>query len=653
MAVINILDKHTAELIAAGEVVEKPASVVKELVENSIDAGANKILVDIENGGMRKILVQDNGSGIDSEYIRTAFIRHATSKISSKKDLDTIKSLGFRGEALASIASVSKLELISKTNEQDFAIEIKLEGSQETSFAVKPFVDGTRFIIRDLFYNTPARMKFLKKDFTEAGYIQDILTNLALSKPDISFTFKKDGKTVFTTLGDGNLINAAASLFGYEFSKQLTEVDFLDGNYSVKGLVSYPHFTKQSRNMQFSFINGRFVKNKTVIAASENAYKGTVMSGKFPSYILNISMPFELIDVNVHPAKTEVRFANDKDVFNIVYRAVKSAVMNDEKLKEFSFSKNDFKIENHQKEDVKQFSLTEVEKVENKKEKQDLIIEKSDNKINDKVIDFNKKYIIPTIQKEVDDDDFVFSSKPINYEVKPEIKSIPVLENSTFEYSSLDLKPKLEIKQEISGIKNQTNDIINEEKKPELIVSVLGEIYKTYILCTINSEFVIVDKHAAHERLLYERYKKNAKVESQLLLSPATVKLSAKEKEAVLDNLDLLSNQGFEIDDFGMDSIILRSVPMFISNDDPENLISEIAFNLSNGNKEEISEKLDWIFHSVACRSAIKAGDNSHKEELTQLIIDIKNEKIPLFCPHGRPVIITITQKELEKQFGR
>ena len=307
MAVINVLDKHTAELIAAGEVVERPSSVVKELVENSIDAGAKNILVDIERGGVKKILVQDDGSGIDSEYVKTAFIRHATSKISTKEDLDNIASLGFRGEALASIASVSHLTLITKTEIQDFAIEIQLSGGEETSFEVKPFVTGSRFIVRDLFYNTPARMKFLKKDATEAGYIQDILTNLALSKPDISFTFVKDGKEIFHTIGDGNLLNTIASLFSTEFANSLVQVDYSDDKYEITGYVTRPHASRQSRNMQFSFINSRFVKNKTIIAASENAYKGSVMVGKFPGYILNIQMPFDSVDVNVHPAKTEVR----------------------------------------------------------------------------------------------------------------------------------------------------------------------------------------------------------------------------------------------------------------------------------------------------------------------------------------------------------
>ncbi len=632
MAVINILNPEVAELIAAGEVVERPASVVKELVENSIDAGAKHILVDIENGGIKKILVQDDGSGIDSEYVKTAFIRHATSKINSALDLDSIMSLGFRGEALASIASVSKIELITQTENQDFAVEIKLEAGKEKSFEVKPFINGTRFIIRDLFYNTPARMKFLKKDATEASYIQDILTNLALSCPDIAFTFKKDSKEIFSTIGDGSLINTIASLFGYEFSKDLCSVSFSDKGYSVEGFTSLPFKSRQSRNMQFSFINGRFVKNKTVIAAVENAYKGTVMSGKYPAYVLNISMPYDLIDVNVHPAKTEVRFSNESDIFSLIYKAVKQSVMQDETLKEFSFKKDDFKLENYKDENVKQTSFTHTipathnQKTENTY--QNFNISSITDDFKEKTDNFNKKYIIPTIQKDVDEDDFILNSNKLNYSTQTTPLAI-VVDNS----------------------ENSKN---TDEKLDEYYhIEIFTEIFSTYILCTIDGEFVIIDKHAAHERLLFEQIKRNEVIQSQLLLVPATVKLNASEKEAVMQNIDLLKQYGFEVDEFGMDSIILRAVPINITTQDPQTLISEIAYNLSNNEKDEISEKLSWLYHSVSCRSAIKAGDKNHNEELKQLVSDIKNQKIPLYCPHGRPIMITITKKELEKQFGR
>lgn len=663
MAVINILDKQTAELIAAGEVVERPSSVVKELVENSIDAGAKNILVDIERGGIKKILVQDDGSGIDSEYVKTAFIRHATSKISTKDDLDSIASLGFRGEALASIASVSHLTLITKTEMQDFAIEIKLSGGEETSFEVKPFVTGSRFIVRDLFYNTPARMKFLKKDATEAGYIQDILTNLALSKPDISFTFVKDGKEIFHTIGDGNLLNTIASLFSTEFAGSVTEVDYSDDKYRITGYVTYPHASRQSRNMQYSFINSRFVKNKTIIASVENAYKGTVMVGKFPGYVLNIEMPYDAVDVNVHPAKTEVRFANEGEMFSTVYRAVKMAISTDVTLKQFSFKqKTVFDIEETP---VKQQSFTDnivdesVKKQENiKYDNFSINISAQNQEKSDKYIE---KYIIPQMKAEQNSSDDIYfeSSRFVPYTSHTyqigrytldtkEDNNVSPKEN--YKNDSFSLTEKTEILLDVENKKSGNIDFIsaNEEQ-----INILGEVFSTYIMCQVGEEIVVIDKHAAHERILYEQLKNNIKSEKQMLLVPATVKLSAEEKDAILENLQLLDEQGFEIEEFGENGVIVRAIPMYITSEDPAELVSEIAFNLSNGQKAELSEKIDWIFHSVACRSAIKAGDKAEINQLKQLVADIRQKKIPLYCPHGRPVIITITKKELEKQFGR
>ncbi|MBQ8603689.1 MAG: DNA mismatch repair endonuclease MutL [Oscillospiraceae bacterium] len=645
MAVINILDKQTAELIAAGEVVERPSSVVKELVENSIDAGAENILVDIERGGIKKILVQDDGTGIDSEYVKTAFVRHATSKISTREDLDNIASLGFRGEALASIASVSHLTLITKTEMQDFAVEIQLSGGEETSFEIKPFITGSRFIVRDLFYNTPARMKFLKKDATEASYIQDILTNLALSRPDISFTFVKDGKEIFSTVGDGNLLNTVAALFGTEFAQSLAAVDYSDEKYAITGFVTFPHASRQSRNMQFSFINGRFVKNKTVIAATENAYKGTVMVGKFPGYVLNITMPFDAVDVNVHPAKTEVRFANDGEMFSTVYRAVKMAITADLPLKQYDFrQKSSFDREDNA---VKQQSFTD--KKETKIEENNryetfslpFALKSEDN--NDKYVN---KYIVPQMERSTDTD-YLASSDSAPYLTKNDFVQTERTEHNNVLIANNT--PSI-IKENVPA---DNSAITMTDSQAEENITVLGEVFATYILCRAGDELIIIDKHAAHERILYERLKRNMKTGKQMLLMPVTVKLSAGEKAAVLENMQLLEEQGFEIDEFGDAGVIVRAIPMYITSEDPRRLVSEIAYNLSNGNKAEFSEKIDWIFHSVACRSAIKAGDKAEINQLTQLVKDIRNEKIPLYCPHGRPVIISISKKELEKQFGR
>lgn len=637
-AVINILDKQTAELIAAGEVVERPASVVKELTENSIDAGASKITVDIESGGIKKITVQDNGCGIDSEYVRTAFVRHATSKISTKNDLDNIHSLGFRGEALPSIAGVSKLTLTTKTEDRDFAIEYKIRGGEEVSFEIKPFVNGTRFTVRDLFYNTPARMKFLKKDATEAGYVQDIVTNLALSKPSVSFSFIKDGKGIFNTIGDGNLLNTIASLFSTEFSDTLTAVDYSDDKYRISGYVTYPHSSRQSRNMQFSFVNGRFVKNKTIIAAVENAYKGTVMSGKFPGYVLNIDMPFELVDVNVHPAKTEVRFANDSEVFGAVYRAVKNAITGDVTLKQYTFKQqtafdSDFN-------NVKQTDFTDKKShfyINNSTENTNT----SDGKyqtlsislnISDKKDDYFEKFITPQIEENTAD---VFRSEPVEkYKTK---KDADFRAPDNLSYN---------VCQEV-----KTDAAYHEEYRED--IRVIGQIFDTYILCESNDELTVIDKHAAHERILYEKLMSNQKAAKQMLLTPQTVRLNRAEKAAIAENSQLLSDAGFEIEEFGETGVVVRAIPMYITNDDPGDLVAEIAYNLSNGKLSDFSEKIEWIFHSVACRSAIKGGDKSEINRLTRLVRDIKEKKIPLYCPHGRPIIISISRKDLEKQFGR
>ncbi len=663
MAKINVLDKFTAELIAAGEVVEKPASVVKELVENSIDAGAKNIIVDIESGGIKKILVQDDGCGIDSEYVKTAFIRHATSKISNKEDLNNISSLGFRGEALASIASVSKITLTTKTSIQDFAVEFKIDGGEEKEFNVKPFIDGTRFIIRDLFYNTPARMKFLKKDSTEAGYIQEILINLALANPNISFTFKKDGKDIFTTVGDGNLKNTIACLFSTSFASEICPINYEDGKYYITGFTTYPQYSRQSRNMQFLFINGRYVKNKTIIAAVENAYKGTVMVGKFPGYVININMPYDCVDVNVHPAKTEVRFSNDNEVFTSVYRAIKTSLDENQIIKKVDI-KNSVQTKFYvDKENVHQQSFTLDNKSKPAIKENELkinIINQSKNEAFKSVSVNEFKELIKNTDEVNSDRDltpYISKNYTSDYSLKKKNLYIP-FEDIEEERPQKNINEDTKNSEDIQVLTNTEyveENVITKENFSEKIlpdIKVIGEIFSTYILCESENNLVIVDKHAAHERLLYEKIKENQNCDNQLLLAPIGVNLSAREKESIINNMDLLSSQGFIIEDMGLNGIMLRAVPLNISCENPQSLIEEIAHNLSEGNLT-FSEKLDWILHSVACRSAIKAGDKATQLELVKLINDIMTEKIPLYCPHGRPVIISITQKEIEKQFGR
>ncbi len=650
---INILSKHVAELIAAGEVVERPSSVVKELVENSIDAGSRNIYVEIENGGIRKIVVQDDGSGIEYEDIRKAFIRHATSKIKDEEDLGRIHSLGFRGEALASIASVSNLTLVTKPEDQEFGVEYVVSGGDEVSFETQPSVDGTRFVVRDLFFNTPARMKFLKRDTTEAGYVQDIITNLALSRPDISFTFVRDSRQVFSTTGDGRLINTIRAVFGTEFASDLIPVDYEEGGFRIEGYTTIPFKSRNSRNMQFSFINDRFVKNKTVIAAAENGYKDTTMVGKFPGYVLKIYMPYEAVDVNVHPSKTEVRFARDGDVYGAVYRAIKLAVDGDTHLKKFDFK--DVLTEEEPKEPVKQISITDAETPENTGVFPTL------EKNGDGVDKFIAKFYVP--------DESAFSTGVYNgrgqgtynrnntarviFDSSDSLKNDGKTDEEVYSLKDLRLdlnRQSVDIDKEDEGEQPTDRNFRSVDARD---IRILGQVFETYVLCTVGEEFVIIDKHAAHERMLYERLKANAKNEKQMLLAPVTVRLSAEEKDAILENMSLLDDCGFEIEDFGEGGVILRAIPMYITGSDPEDLLTEIAYNLSSGSKADLSEKIEWIFHSVACRSAIKAGDKNEINRLTALVRDIKNRKVPLYCPHGRPVLVTINRKDLERQFGR
>ena len=410
--------------------------------------------------------------------------------------------------------------------------------------------------------------------------------------------------------------------------------------------------------MQFSFINSRFVKNKTVIAAAENAYKGSVMVGKFPGYVLNIKMPYDAVDVNVHPAKTEVRFANEGEMFSTVYRAVKMAISTDVTLKQFSFKqKTAFDVEENS---VKQQSFTDVKAVIAEKKEEKAVYDSFSLpfsvKNQEKADKYVEKYIVPQMQasENAKDEEYFESTSYIPYSTsassKPPVKYHNYEINNVTQAQESDFDIFTPFDLQLQQNKTAEVDFIFAAEEH---INVLGEVFSTYILCQVGDEMIVIDKHAAHERILYEKLKRNIKTGKQMLLVPVTVKLSAEEKLAVMDNISLLEDQGFEIDEFGENGVIVRGIPMYITSEDPARLVSEIAFNLANGNKAEISEKLEWIFHSVACRSAIKAGDKAEINQLVQLVKDIRSEKIPLYCPHGRPVIISISKKELEKQFGR
>ena len=697
MAVIHVLDKHTAELIAAGEVVERPASVVKELLENSIDAGATQITVSIESGGVKLIEVSDNGSGIEPAYISTAFIRHATSKIAQEADLNTIHTLGFRGEALASIASVSRVELLTRTEESEFASLYHNEGGEEGPCEPAARGVGTTIRVRDLFYNTPARMKFLKKDATEGTFVSDVVTRLALSHPEISFKFVREGKNQYVTPGDGDLRGAAYAVLGREFSRDLLEVDNQSGLYRVHGLVTPPKSCRASRSMQYFYINGRYVRNRTMMAAMETAFKGTTMQGKFPGGLLMLDMPVELVDVNVHPAKTEVRFARENEVFDVVYHAVKLALASPgsgERRFVFDQPKEAFTVKDSAASDAnsKKNDMPEEKSVkENNFTGLSAVIPGQSEPGVPKAVPaaapkaaskpaqstaapvthwwgqetapIRKTMMLFSPDAEQPKPGFRPAEQESRLDISLEEEDLPLseaqpaaapIQETVPEQQSFPEEPAPQAADQEDTTSVQAEQTVLPGADEPLHLSYVGEAFQTYIITQRGDELCLIDKHAAHERQIYEKLAADyGNVPSQLLLAPLVISLSAEEKQALLENTGLLENAGIEVGDFGGSSVLLRAVPSDVEQKDLEDMLVEIAAKLAKGSRDALSEQTEWVLHSVSCRAAIKAGDRTSPEELMALAEKILSGEVPPFCPHGRPCVLKLTRKELEKQFGR
>lgn len=711
MAVIHVLDKHTAELIAAGEVVERPASVVKELLENSIDAGATQVTVSIESGGVKLIEISDNGTGIEAEYISTAFIRHATSKIETPDDLTNIHTLGFRGEALASIASVARVELTTRTEVDEFATVYRIEGGEEVSREPGARAVGTTIRVKDLFYNTPARMKFLKKDSSEGTFVSDTVTHVALSHPEVSVKFIREGKLQYVTPGDGQLRGAAYAVLGREFSRDLIELKNQEGVYRITGLVTPPKSCRASRSMQHFYINGRYVRNRTMMAGMEMAFKGTMMQGKFPGGILLLEMPADLVDVNVHPAKIEARFARENDVFDVVYHAVKLALAQPgtgERLFTFEADKEEEKTENSKKDadiiknDVKNNNFTGLSAIIRGQADPGVLPQQHWEPANlaaapqqpapSAAMQIPTAPSVPrwkgSAQNEDMLDPFVTLHSP-----KLETTKAPEPFRAAASETQLDVEPefgetKLHSPQDHMAAWNPAQEAPKEEPEsapcaetepdapeaaeqetvlaePEQMnfdptadqpepLRYVGEVFRTYILAERGDELCLIDKHAAHERQLYEKLAANyGNVPSQMLLEPAAIDLAAEEKQALLDNIPLLENAGLEIADFGGNTVVLRAVPADVEPQNAESLLVEIANKLLKGGHDALNEHTEWVLHSISCRAAIKAGDKSSPQELLALAEKILSGEVPPFCPHGRPCVLKLTRKELEKQLGR
>lgn len=702
MGVINVLDKHIAELIAAGEVVERPSSVIKELVENSIDAGAKNITVEIKNGGTTFMRVADDGCGIYRDDIKKAFLRHATSKVKTANDLDMISTLGFRGEALASISAVSRLQVITKNENEEIGSCYEIEGGDEISLEEAGCPTGTTFVIRDLFYNIPARSKFLKKDVAEGNAVSALMDKIVLSHPEVAFTFIRDGKQVLRTFGDGKLLSAIYSVFGKDYAKGLIPVDYTLDSVTVKGYISKPINSRPNRNMQNFFINGRFVKTRTGMAALEEAYKGSIMVGKFPSAVLQLTVPYEIIDVNVHPAKIEVRFINERPVFDAIYHAVKTALQQGDERKQVHFKENTAFNEikkvnpfNNAQAIFAKAENTPAEKPIKPIERIEPVLKNSEPKPYNPFDELDLKDE-KTKPVSIDNLKMSDSSNPFDTYSKQAIKRNSELENKKAEFSKQKLEkaeqlilkatqqeeslPKQEITvddltaestetpietevskeevkplKEISENKTDNNDALTELPKEQTKLRFLGEAFNTYIIVEKNdNEVLIIDKHAAHERIIYEKLKADSgSANVQYLLTPITVTLDKIDYDAAVSNLDMFAKCSFDVEDFGNGTLLVRSAPQYLAATEIADCITEMSGYIASGKKDIYTEKMDWFYHNVSCRSAIKAGNKSTVQELMDIAWTLEKNPQIKYCPHGRPICIVMTKYEIEKQFGR
>ena len=685
MPIIKVLPKSISELINAGEVVDRPASIIKELVENSLDADATKITVEIRHGGITYIQVKDDGVGIYKEELPTAFIRHATSKIATAEDLENIGTMGFRGEALPSVCAVSKVTLASKPEDQDEGWQYATETGELSLHAMNK---GTVITVRDLFYNTPARMKFLKKDITEGNAVTTLLERLSLSNPSVAFTFIRDGKVRIKTFGDGSLITAVRSVLTSDVSKALKEVNCERNNIHVTGLISMPPMSRQSRSLETFFINGRYVHSKTCQAAVEEAYKNRLMIGKFPACFLNLEMDFSLVDVNIHPAKLEVRFQNERDVYNAVYSAVLETLEKDFKEKNLSpvqklnpFSLNDF---DYRKEQV---SFTRPAESAEKVEKREVNYAFRDTTtISPKgeiVYNPNFKLKEATLDIEVEDS-FIPAKRETDTpqeenETKKEapFKKLPILSTEfENEVENCEEAPDTIVSEEYEAAEIQKEACESEasfhreeEKKPFFQFSeeeipaiseiepykIIGEVFKTYILIEQGNNFVLIDKHAAHEGYIYHSIKDSFKLKnfsSQLTLIPTAAVLGAEEYFALSENLEVLDSFGIKAEDYGNNTIVVKEIPQVLEGCNMNTILSDIASGILKGRDNPTPNYFDRLLYSVSCRSATMAGKASNMPEMEKLA-EMVFKKGVCFCPHGRPVKIVISKEKLDKMFGR
>lgn len=686
---IHVLEPHVAELIAAGEVVERPASIVKELLENAVDAGAQKITVEIKNGGISYIRVTDDGGGIEKEDLPAAFVRHATSKVRTAADLDQIGSFGFRGEALASIAAVCKVEILSRTPESISGGRYVIHGSQEVDFSDAGCPVGTTIVVRDVFYNTPARMKFLKKDSTEANTIANIVDKIALANPQISFRFIRDGQVKLNTPGNGDLLSVIYAVYGKEFAAEMIPVNYTHEFVTVSGFICRPTASRATRSMQNFFINSRYVRSRTCMAALEEAYKSSIMTGKFPTCVLNVQIPFNTVDVNVHPAKIEVRFSNERPVFDAVYRGCKEALgtageadflPKEEPVKAAPspFALKDFDHTGMQqrmtaaeyrtmssgnrqerpapkavpeRRELSMRSPSMGEAMEVLREhraaapvKNSFPGRESRPSYPEQVRTFfePEKQVQPVTEPR--QEPAARPSMP-DRRPQPEPEAIPAAPAAV----SVEPEKTAPARPEPAAIR-----LTDDREEQDTDYRILGELFGTYIMVEYKDTFVLVDKHAAHERILYNRLCRETSLgQRQILLAPVPVTLSRQEYDAALRGLEAFEQIGFLLEDFGNGTVLVREIPTMLPLDDVTSAVQEAAAKLADGRQQMLPETVDELLHSVACKAAIKAHDTTSLPEMAQLVEVIRQDRDVRFCPHGRPVSVTMTRSELERKFGR
>ncbi len=644
MATIQVLDKHVAELIAAGEVVERPASVVKELLENTVDAGSRHVTVEIRDGGVTYIRLTDDGCGIRREDVPTAFLRHATSKLRTEQDLEAIGTLGFRGEALASVAAVAQVDLLTCAKGELVGTHYVIHGGEEILLEDAGCAEGCTFVVENLFYNIPARMKFLKKDVSEGNAVAGVVERLALSHPEIAFRFIRNGRTELQTSGNGKLLDCIHAVFGKAFATTLIPVEYTMNGVRVSGYICKPENGRPNRTMQHFFVNGRYVKTQTAMVALERAYKGVMMTGRFPACVLSVDLPAETVDVNVHPAKIEVRFINEKPVFDAVYYGVRSALESRHDFQRVLLhaEKNtDKATEQPTKQPALAGAISYTAPTKPTPPPTTSVVRPPATRLHQPTSGAH-----PYLDLVVDDDrpreaalhDDTGAPSPIP----------PTAETAVPPTRPVAVAPAVPIEDETAP---PVAEPMSPESKP--YIRLVGQLFSTYILAEMGDSLFLIDKHAAHERILYNQLKAQARVDTQPLLTPVSVTVSREEHTALLDAVEELERAGFQLEDFGGRSVLVRAFPLILVGIDIDATVQEIAAGLVAGSREIRSSKLEWIYHSSACRAAIKAGDSSCETELQELAERVLLHEDIRHCPHGRPVCVEMTRKEIEKQFGR